>query len=160
VLADTGGATVLAATGDNQPLAASYPRGQGKLIVLGVPLGLGIDERPVPVLGELMQHLTSGLVPVKVAGDVEWTLNKLHPPSGGWLVTVINNRGVNKPQHGVNPTDHREHQTVTLTFQGNVTKSNEYLTGESVQWTSGGKTSTTTITIPAGAFRMVALQAN
>jgi hypothetical protein len=160
VPADAGGANVLAATGDNKPVLASYARGQGQLIVLGIPLALGIDERPVPVLGELMRHLTAGLAPVKVGGDVEWTLNKLDPPSGGWLVTLINNRGVNKPQHGVNPTDHREHQTVTLTFQGNVTTSNEYLTGEKFTWKSDGKTSTTTITVPAGSFRMVALHEN
>jgi hypothetical protein len=104
------GGEVLATTPDGKPVVVAFPRGQGRVIVIGVPLAIGVDDRPVPVLAPLMQHLTQGLLPVKVGGDVEWVVNKLDAPAGGWLVTLLNNRGVLKPQHGVNPTNHREHQ--------------------------------------------------
>lgn len=149
------GGRVLASTADGKPVGVAFPRGQGQVILIGVPLALGLDERPVSVLGPLMHHLTQGLMPVKVGGDVEWVLNRLD--DGGWLVTLLNNRGVLKPQHGVNPTNHREHQAVTITFAGKVAKSQEYLTGADVAWQVGEKGSTVQVTVPAGSIRMIAL---
>ena len=150
------GGRVLATTPDGKPVVVAFARGQGQVVVIGVPLAIGVDDRPVPVLAPLMQHLTQGLVPVKVGGDVEWVLNRLD--DGGWLVTLLNNRGVLKPQHGVNPTNHREHQPVTITFSGKVAKSQEYLTGADVTWQAGEKGSTTRVTVPAGSIRMIVLQ--
>jgi hypothetical protein len=150
------GGRVLATTPDGKPVVVAYPRGQGQLIAVGVPLGLGVDDRPVPVLAPLMQHLTAGLLPLKVGGDVEWIVNRLD--DGGWLVTLLNNRGVDKPQHGVNPVDHRARQRVTVTFTGKVSKSREYLTGADVTWQAGDTGSTTQVVVPVGSVRMIALQ--
>src|SRR5262249_49183649 len=68
---------VLAAAPDGAPIAVLHKRGRGQLVLISVPLGLGVDERPVPVLGLLLRHLTEGLVPVRVTGDVEWVANRL-----------------------------------------------------------------------------------
>lgn len=149
------GGRVLATTADGKPVVVTFPRRQGQVILIGVPLALGLDERPVSLLGPLMHHLMQGLTPVKVGGDVEWVLNRLD--DGGWLVTLLNNRGVLKPQHGVNPTNHREHQSVTITFAGKAAKSHEYLTGADVAWQVGEKGSTMQVTVPAGSIRMIAL---
>ena len=97
---------VLAASPDGKPIAVAYERGKGKLVYVGVPLGLGIDRRPVPLLALLMQEFSDRVVPLQVTGDVEWTLSRLE--DGGWLIGLLNNRGVNKPQHGVNPTDYSQ----------------------------------------------------
>ena len=93
---------------------------------------------------------------VKVGGDVEWTLNRLD--DGGWVVGLLNNRGINKPQHGVNPTDHREAQDVTLTASFAVESSQEWMTETPVAWKAEAGRSTVKITVPAGAVRLIALR--
>ncbi|MBM3876060.1 MAG: hypothetical protein FJ386_04980 [Verrucomicrobia bacterium] len=147
---------VLATAGNNIPLALVRRAGAGQLIAIGASLGLGFDERPVPVLALVMRHLAEGLVPVRVTGDVEWTLNRLD--DGGWLVGLLNNRGVIKPQHGVLPTDHREAQTVTLRAPFAVTRSYECFTEQAVRWIPAGTNSQAVITVPAGSVRMVVVQ--
>ena len=144
---------VLAAAPDGTPLALARLEGKGQLVVIGIPLGLGVDERPSPLLGLLLQHLASGQVPIRVSGDVEWVLNRLD--DGGWLVTLMNNRGVTKPQHGVLPTDQREAQTVTLRLQFSIKQSAEWMTETPQQWQLTGSTSALTLSIPAGATRMI-----
>ena len=128
---------VLATTTDKAPLALARSLGAGQVIVVGAPLGLGLDERPVPVLALLLRHLAAGLTPVRVTGDMEWTLNKLD--DGGWLVALFNNRGVIKPQHGMLPTDEREAQRVMLRVPFVVTKSTECMTAAEVRWQTAVK---------------------
>ncbi|HZK79413.1 MAG TPA: hypothetical protein VFC46_00055, partial [Humisphaera sp.] len=146
------GGKVLATAGDH-PIAVSQDRGKGRLIMIGIPMGLGIDERPSPVLALVMRHLTQGLMPISVTGDVEWTVNRLD--DGGWVVSLLNNRGVIKPQHGVLPTDYHEAQTVKLHAHFGVGESSEWVAGEKVQWTANPTGATAQITIPAGVVRMV-----
>jgi hypothetical protein len=144
---------VLAIAPDGTPIAVSRTVGQGRLILAGIPLGLGVDERPVPLLSLLMRHLTQGLVPVKVTGDVEWVLNRLD--DGSWVVALFNNHGVIKPQHGVLPTDHHQARKVTLRVPFGVGKSVEWMTESEVRWQPAGGGATATITLPAGAVRFV-----
>jgi hypothetical protein len=146
---------LLATAPDGTSVAIARKRGQGQVIFVGVPLGLGIDDRPVPILSLLMRHLTEGQVPLKVTGDVEWTLNRLE--DGGWLVALFNNRGVLKPQHGVLPTNLGEAQTVILRLPAPVRKSAEWLTETEVPWQAAGRGSVTQLTVPAGAVRLVAV---
>jgi hypothetical protein len=145
---------VLATAPDGSPLVLAIKQGKGQVVLIGVPLGLGIDMRPVPLLGLLMRHLTEGLVPVKVTGDVEWIVNRLD--DGGWLVALLNNRGITKPAHGILPTDHSQAQTVRLRVPFGVRRSAEWMTEQAVRWTDAGKGATTTLTVPAGAARLVA----
>ena len=122
---------------------------------MAVPFGLGLDDRPVPLLAHVMRQVTEGLVPIKATGDVEWTLSRLD--DGGWLVGLLNNRGVNKPQHGVNPTDHRETQSVGLTAAFPVGRAEEWMTGSPVEWKSDQGSSRRRVKVPAGAVRLIAI---
>ena len=146
----------LAKTPDGSVIAIDRAEGKGQLIFVSVPLGLGIDDRPVPLLAVLMQALASGQAPIRVAGDVEWVLNRLE--DGGWLVTILNNRGVNKPQHGILPTDQAEAQTVTLRTQFAVVQCSEWITESAVSWQVVGDASSVTLTVPAGATRMIEIR--
>ena len=148
---------VLASVPEGTPLALAHREGKGQIVVLGVPLGLGIDARPIPLLGLTLQRLAAGQVPVKVSGDVEWLVNRLD--EGGWLVSLFNNRGVNKPQHGLLPTDQREAQTVILRVPFAVAQSAEWMTEAPLTWQPAGQGATLTLTIPAGATRLIALTA-
>lgn len=146
---------VLAATPDGAPLILLQKQGKGQVILVGIPLGLGIDERPVPLLGLLLRHLTEGLTPVRVTGEVEWVVNRLD--DGSLLVALFNNRGILKPQHGVLPTDYREAQTVTLHVPFGVEKSAEWLTETPMTWKEDNGGATLTLTLPAGAVRFIAV---
>ena len=152
-LAVSGRDRVLASVPDSAPLCLAHPVGKGQIIVVGVPMGLGIDERPTPLLGLLLRHLAQGLLPVQVSGDVEWVVNRLD--NGGWVVALFNNRGVIKPQHGVLPTDHRQAQQVTLRLPFGVTKSTEWVTGMPMHWMPVKKGGTLSLTVPAGGVRLV-----
>ena len=145
------GAEISAKTSQGNPLVHTRSVGKGRLVFVPVPLGLGSDERPLPVLALLMRRLTENLVPLQVQGDVEWILNRLD--DGGWLVALFNNRGVIKPQHGVLPTDERQALDVELLIPWQVRSSAEWITEQNVIWDKGGRTK---IHMPAGAVRFVA----
>ncbi len=81
------------------------------MVYLSVPHGLGIDRSAVPVVARLVAHLTRGLMPVEVDGDVEWMVNRT---TRGWAITLINPAGQDKPQQGMTPTDYRQNRPVTI----------------------------------------------
>jgi hypothetical protein len=130
--------------------------GKGEMTLVGAPLGLGIDGRPVPLLGLLMKELADSFTPIRVRGDVEWTLNRLD--DGSWLIGIFNNRGVLKPQHGVNPTDAREAQTVEILTPFPVKTSEEWIADQKVEWKAEGAGSKTTTVVPAGATRLFSVR--
>jgi len=105
------GGRALATTPEGSVFCAAFDRGQGRIVYLSVPYGLSITRQAVPVLARLMAHLTRGLMPVEVEGDVEWMVNR---GGAGWLVTLLNPAGQAKPQQGITPTDFRENRTVAV----------------------------------------------
>ncbi|CAN5453479.1 hypothetical protein BH18ACI2_BH18ACI2_29400 [soil metagenome] len=82
--------TPIAVAGDGKPIAVQSTVGQGKIIWIGVPKGLGLDNRATPLMSKIMLHLRQGLLPVEVRGDVEYSVNR---NDTGWIVTLFNNRG-------------------------------------------------------------------
>jgi hypothetical protein len=149
------GNRILARADDGSPIAVMKTYGEGRIVFVGIPLGLGIDQRPVPLLGLLLEHLTQNLVPLSVKGDVEYVINRLD--DGGWLVALLNNRGIYKPQHGILPTDYREAQTVSLRAQFSVSKSSEWITEGTEAWKNEAGHSSMSITVPAGVVRLIAV---
>lgn len=101
--------------------------------------------------GREQPPMVQGLVPVRVQGDVEWTVGQL--PGGGWLIGLFNNRGITKPQHGVLPTDHGQAQAVRLAASWPIARCEEWMTGGALESTF----SEVTLTVPAGVVRLVAL---
>jgi hypothetical protein len=144
------GARVLATTADGKALAVDIDRGKGRMILVGIPLGLGIDQRPTPLLSFLMNHLAQGLVPVRVEGDVEWALNRA---DGLWILTLLNNRGTAKPQHGMVPSDPAAAQEVTIRTGFAIGKVEQWLAGEAA--TVGDKT--ISVRLPPGGIRVLAM---
>jgi hypothetical protein len=149
------GQTVLAKAG-NDPLVTMSKWGEGQIVMISVPLGMGIDQRPIPLLGLLMQRLVEGLVPVKVSGEVEWALNKLD--NAGWAITLFNNRGVIKPQHGILPTEHGEAQQVTISTPLPVKNASEWIADAQVELKQEGSRSQVKLQVPAGGVRVVELR--
>jgi hypothetical protein len=105
----SGRALAKSASGDT--ICAAFDRGAGRLVFLSVPRGLGIDRAALPIVPRLFLQLTSGLMPVAVDGDVQWLVNKT---DAGWVVTLLNPAGQDKPQQGIVPTDYRQNKFATI----------------------------------------------
>jgi hypothetical protein len=149
------GATVLAKVG-NDAAATLSKFGEGHIVLISAPLGLGIDQRPIPILGLLMQRLVQGLMPIKVTGEVEFALNKLD--TGGWVVTLFNNRGIIKPQHGILPTEHGESQSVTISTSLPIKSGTEWIAASEVQIKQVDAHSEFKLIVPAGGVRIVEIK--
>jgi hypothetical protein len=105
------GGRALATAADGKTVCAAFDQGKGRLIYLSVPRGLGIDRQAVPLVPRLFAHLTRGLMPIEVDGDVEWLVNRTDK---SWLVTLLNPAGQPKPQQGIVPTDYRENRKIAI----------------------------------------------
>jgi hypothetical protein len=133
-------------------IASAFDRGQGRLVVLSVPLGLGIDGAAVPLVGLVLAHARQGLLPVEVQGEVEWLLNRTEK---GWVVTLLNPAGPTRLQHGVGPTDYRQARPVVIRTAKPATGAAEWFTESPLQPTAAGGGSELRLTVPAGGVRIV-----
>jgi hypothetical protein len=150
------GGRALARTGDGKSFCAAFDRGKGRLIFLSVPRGLGIDRSAVPILAQLLAHLTRGLMPLEVEGNVEWSVNASQT---GWIVTLLNPAGQAKPQHGITPTDFRENRRITIRSAMPVREASDWLfPDEKLTPEAGAGGSRLELTVPAGGVRVVELR--
>jgi hypothetical protein len=148
--ADTGRA--LATTPEGSVFCAAFDRDQGRLIYLSVPRGLSISKQAIPILPRLMAHLTRGLMPIEVEGDVNWLVNRTQK---GWLVTLLNPAGQAKPQHGITPTDFRENRRVVIRAHVPVAQARDRLLPSDKIIVDQGSIP---CEVPAGGVRIIELQ--
>ena len=80
-------------------------------------------------------------------------LNRLD--DGRWWLALLNNSGVEKPQHGIVPTRHQESRTVRLEAAFPVQSSEEWLTHQEVKWQAAEKSASAEVAVPAGAVRLI-----
>jgi len=142
----------LAATPEGHAFCVAMDRGRGRLIYLSVPYGLGIDRRTVPAVARLIAHLTRGLMPVEVVGDVEWLASRAE---GAWLVTLLNPAGQAKPQHGITPTDFRENRPVAIQSRVPIRSARDWLMPKDPL---AVEQNALRLEVPAGAVRIIELR--
>lgn len=143
---------VLASTIDGKPICAAYDRGQGRLIYLTVPHGLAISRQAVPILPQLYAHLTRGLMPVEVRGDVNWLVNRTKT---GWVVTLLNPAGQLKPQQGINAPDFRENRPVTIHLNVPAKSAHDRMLPTETMQVIDNKVR---LEVPAGGVRIIELK--
>ncbi|MSR33040.1 MAG: hypothetical protein EXR99_16245 [Gemmataceae bacterium] len=113
------GARVLATAGAKVPLLTRNAVGEGAVITLLVPHQIGLDERAHPALPYLLNGLTQDLLPVEVRladgsrpkGEIMYQINRA---PDGWIVALLNNRGVDKTQNGVARVDRNQWVDIIL----------------------------------------------
>jgi hypothetical protein len=147
----------LAETSDGKLFCVVADRGKGRIIYLSVPRGLGIDRRATPIVPQLIAHLTRGLMPIEVEGDVQWLLNR---NANGWMVTLLNPAGQDKPQQGITPTDYRENRQVTIRARVPISSAIDRLqpTDRMTVAPAGNGVTTITCEVLAGGVRVVELK--
>jgi hypothetical protein len=69
----------------------------------------------VPFAAHLLTHIFADAVPLKVTGDVEYLINRT---ANSWVVTLLNNNGVFKPQQGMAQVDRSAYVNVTISLTG------------------------------------------
>ncbi len=133
-------------------MISSFDQGKGRLVYVSIPLGLSMDKHLAPPVTDLFIQAFRGLTPVSVQGDVQWMLNK---NATGWMVTIINPYGQEKPQQGITPTDYRQNRTVTVRSKKPIKSAVDRLLPTEPLTPQGD---TLTVTIPAGGVRIIEIK--
>jgi hypothetical protein len=129
--------------------------GRGQVIFCAIPDLLGLDERITPVASHTLTHLFAVASPVLIKGDVEHLINRT---PRGWVVTLINNFGVNKPQQGMAQIDRTAVVDVELSLAGRgIERAQEWTTNETLDVTRSAKGESIKLRIPPGGVRIVEL---
>jgi hypothetical protein len=151
------GAEVLLKSASGDPLVTVNRVGRGRVVFCAVPDLLGLDERLTPAAAHMLSHLLAEATPVNVVGDVEHLLNRTER---GWLVTLINNRGVYKPQQGLAQVRREEFVDVTLDLSGALIESaSEWTEDAPVEVSRQGSGARVRVRVPPGGVRVIELSA-
>jgi hypothetical protein len=149
------GAEVLMETATGDPLVTSFKLGSGRVIFCAVPDLLGLDERLTPAAAHLFTHLFAEATPVRVTGDIQRLINRTEK---GWLVTLINNRGVFKPQQGLAQVDRSASVEVTLALRGKaIQQAREWTLDVPLEVGRLANESAVKINVPPGDVKIVEL---
>ncbi len=150
-----GGAQVLIRTPAGDPLVTVNKVGRGRVVFVALADLLGEDERLTPFAAHLLAHLCADATPVRVRGEVEYLVNR---NERGWVVTLINNRGVWKPQQGMAQVDRAASMDVTLTLKGKgIGQANEWTEDKRLEVSREGGESAVKLTLAPGGVAVVEL---
>jgi hypothetical protein len=150
----TSGSEVLIAVPnpEGDPLVTVNKLGRGKLVFVALPDLLGEDERITPFAAHLLAHVFAEATPVSVDGDVEYLVNRT---DRGWVVTLINNNGVFKPQQGMAQVDRRAVVTATISVRAQaIQAAREWTDDKQLDANKEGKV---TVSIAPGGIAIVEL---
>ena len=130
--------------------------GRGQVVFVAVPDLLGLDERIAAPAAHALVHLLADATPVRVEGDVQHLVNRT--PTG-WVVTVFNNDGVDKPQQGMARVDRRAARAVTLGLRAKeITTAREWTSETALAVTKDAQgRASVRVEVPPGGVRVVEL---
>jgi hypothetical protein len=149
------GAQVLMRTRAGEPLVTVNKIGGGRVVFCAVPDLLGLDERLTPTGAHLLAHLAADAVPVQIAGDVQRLVNRTER---GWVVTLVNNRGVYKPQQGLAQVNRGESADVTIHLRGKgIAEAREWTSDQPLEVAGAGAQSLVRVRVPPGDVKIIEL---
>ncbi len=149
------GSEVLIEAPGGDPLVTVNKVGRGKVIFCAVPDLMGEDQRITPLAAHLLAHLFADATPVRVEGDVEHLVNRT---DRGWVVTLINNNGVFKPQQGLAQVDRNAVVTAAISLRGRaIASAREWIGEQSLEIARQRNEDSVTLKIAPGGIAVVEL---
>jgi hypothetical protein len=146
---------VLLKTPAGEPLVTRKRLGRGHVIFCALPDLLGLDERLAPFAAHLLIHLLSEASPVEVKGEVESLFNRTER---SWVVTLINNKGIYKPQQGLAQVNRGESVEVSLSLRGQgIKEAREWISDKKIELNRQDKRESIRINLPPGGIGIVEL---
>ena len=146
------GATALITAANGDALVTVNRVGKGSVVFSALPDLLGEDERMTPFAAHMLAHVFADATPVQVVGDVEYLINRT---SSGWVVTLLNNNGVFKPQQGMAQVDRNAYVNVTIGLRGqSIQSASEWISNAALKLNSDR----VTVQIAPGGVAVVELK--
>ena len=146
---------VLLKSPTNDPLVTINEVGRGKVVYVALADLLGEDERLTPFVAHLLAHLCHDATPVRVRGDVEYLINRTER---GWVVTLINNKGVWKPQQGLAQIDRSASVQVSLSLKDKgITEAREWTEEKPLDISREGGQTSVQLNIAPGGVQIIEL---
>lgn len=147
-------APLITSTND-EPFVTVNKVGRGSVVFVALADLLGEDERITPFAAHLLAHVFADASPIKVAGEVEYLVNR---NENGWVITLINNNGVFKPQQGLAQVDRKAYVTTTISFPRNsVQKVLNWSDEKEMELQRGSSQDSLTVTIAPGGISIIEL---
>jgi len=146
---------ILVETPDKEPIVIVRNYNNGKIIYIGIPKGLTLDLKLSPVVAIVFANLFNNILPFKIEGNIHFGINKL---SKNWLIWLINNEGVYKPQHGITPTKYNEEQIVKIISKNKVNEAVEWLKEEKYYFKKLEDNYILEVMVPAGGIRILEIK--
>src|SRR4029077_4952048 len=139
------GAQPLITSTNGEPFVTVNKVGKGSVVFVAVRNLLGEDERITPFAAHMLAHVFADATPVKVRGDVEYLVNR---NENGWVVTLLNNNGVFKPQQGMAQVGRSANVTATISLAGQpVQKAWDWINEKEVEVRNQNGQNSVTVTI-------------
>jgi hypothetical protein len=150
------GAVALITSESGDPLVTVNKLGKGTLVFSALPDLLGEDERITPFAAHMLAHVFADATPIRVNGDVEYLINR---NTDSWIVTLINNNGVYKPQQGMAQVDRSAVVSATVSLPSQEIKAAvDWITEKNIGVKSQNGTSVISVNIPAGGISILELK--
>ena len=157
-------ATPLLEDAEGKVLACLNRYGKGNLIVATVDYLLpktnivewkdGVYGKTFPFVGYFLENFVKEVLPLEVKGDIQYGLNKL---SDGWLLYLINNKGVTKLTNKEQILDNAKTAQVEVSLKDiRISKITELREQRAVS--KDDKNNSFTIDVPPGDIRVVKIE--
>ena len=152
----SGAQTLISAGAGGNPLVTVNKVGKGNVVFAALDDLLGEDERMTPFAAHMLAHVFAAAAPIKVSGDVEYLLNR---NESGWVVTLINNNGVFKPQQGLAQVDRKAYVNATISLPNQIVKRvTDWIGDKEIQVQIANGQSSVAVSIPPGGVVIVELR--
>ena len=125
------------------------------MVFAALPDLLGEDERMTPFAAHMLAHVFTDVAPVRVNGEVEYLINR---NARGWVITLINNNGVFKPQQGMAQVDRTQSVTADITLPGQrVQSASDWTSDKAIEIGKTGGQQVVNVKIAPGSLAVVEL---
>gem|GEM_PF-2824859 len=116
----------------NNPIAVINKYGRGSLILTLPSYLIEKDNKaPLTLVSQMLSFLVKETLPVEITGDIAWQLNRTE---SGWILVLMNNKGVVKDKFTPEEFDPRKTTDVHVKFKGKIKEITELIKDAHLQF--------------------------